>query len=165
MIASVWVGSCYLMFLTAPLIFVSLNKAHLYVHMHNPIDCYPQNPSKWFVPQHGDFPNRSSKEYLTDDLSRNPSKPSHRIKRVLKVNSKEILGRFERERERIKKYAYEQQKRHPRSIVDGNELLLFYGTTISCRSKNSKRDSELCRDPACFCRIIQSNFDTKYTKN
>jgi len=53
------------------------------------------------------------------------------IKRVLKVNSKEILERFERNRGRLKKHAYEQHKRHPRSIVGGNELLLFYGTAIS----------------------------------
>jgi hypothetical protein len=76
------------------------------------------------------------------------------IKRVLKVNSKEILERFERNRGRLKKHAYEQHKRHPRSIVDGNELLLFYGTAISCRTTMPVA-GKIPRDPA--CRYLQNN--------
>ena len=55
-----------------------------------------------------------------------PSKPPRKIKRVLKVkNSIEVLERFEDYREKVMKKAYEQHKRHQRSMVDGNELLLF----------------------------------------
>jgi hypothetical protein len=98
--------------------------------------------------------------------SRNPSKPSTKIKTVLKVkNSAEVVERFEKYREKVKKKAYEQYKRHPRSTVDGNELLRFYGTTIVCCSEKSKQVSELCKDPSCgACRIIQSKFNTDYTR-
>lgn len=96
----------------------------------------------------------------------NPSKPSRKIKTVLKVkNSAENVERFEKYREKVKKKAYEHYKRHPRSTVDGNEVLRFYGTTMVCCSEKSNRVSELCKDPTCgVCRIIQSNFDTYYTR-
>ncbi|XP_050246628.1 uncharacterized protein LOC126694415 [Quercus robur] len=111
-------------------------------------------------------PSRNIVEMIFQRASMNPTKPSTKIKTVLKVkNSAEIVERFEKYRERVKKKAYEQYKRHPRSTVDGNELLRFYGTTIVCYSEKSKRVSELCRDPSCgACRIIQSKFDTDYTR-
>lgn len=93
------------------------------------------------------------------------SKPSRKIKRVLKVkNSVEILERFEKYREKVKNRAYEQCKTNPRNSVDGNELLRFYGTVMTC-SEWSAQVSELCKDPFCrLCRIIQSNFDTEHLK-
>jgi hypothetical protein len=111
-------------------------------------------------------PSRNIVEMIFQRASMNPSKPLRKIKTVLKVkNSAENVERFEKYREKVKKKAYEQYKRHPRSTVDGNELLRFYGTTIVCRSGKSNRISELCKDPTCgVCRIIQSNFDTYYTR-
>lgn len=98
-----------------------------------------------------------------------PSKPPWKIKRVLRVkNSIEVLQRFEDYREKVMKKAYEQHKRHPRSTVDGNELLLFYGTTMACccSCKKLKQVSELCKDPSCrTCRIIHSRFEMEFTRN
>ncbi|KAG8658305.1 uncharacterized protein LOC122723346 [Manihot esculenta] len=111
-------------------------------------------------------PARNITEMIFQRASTYPSKPSRKIQKVLRVkNSIEILERFEKYREKVKESAYKQQKTHPRSIVDGNELLRFYGTTMSCCSEKSMRVSELCKDPTCrVCRMIQSNFDTEYTK-
>ncbi|XP_031253308.1 uncharacterized protein LOC116111258 [Pistacia vera] len=111
------------------------------------------------------------------DLSRNiietiflkalmdPSKPLRKIETVLKVKHRvETLERFEKYREKVKKKAYVQYTGHPRSTVDGNELLRFYGTVITC-SERLTRVSDLCKDPFCrVCRIIQYNFDTEYLK-
>ncbi|CAI9756825.1 unnamed protein product [Fraxinus pennsylvanica] len=67
--------------------------------------------------------------------------------------------------ERLKKKSYEQYKRHTRTIMDGKELLLFYGTTMSCYGSNIKQVSDLCRDPTCpVCILIQSGFNTSYNK-
>ena len=68
-----------------------------------------------------------------------PSKPPWKIKKVLRVkNSIEVLERFEEYREKVMKKAYKQHKRYPRSMIDGNELLLFYGTTMACCSRKLK---------------------------
>ncbi|KAK4398601.1 hypothetical protein Sango_1335600 [Sesamum angolense] len=93
--------------------------------------------------------------------SANPTKCSRKIKRVLKVkNSPDIIEEFEKYRETVKSTSYEH---HPRSMVDGNEILQFYGTTISCCGRKTQLVSELCRDPTCrVCRIIQSGFNTYY---
>ncbi|KAJ9182570.1 hypothetical protein P3X46_006551 [Hevea brasiliensis] len=111
-------------------------------------------------------PARNITEMIFHRASASPSKPSRKIRRVFRVkNSIEILERFEKYREKVKETAYKQQKTHPRSTVDGNELLRFYGTTMSCYSEKSIRVSELCKDPTCrVCRMIQCNFDTEYTR-
>ncbi|KAM7251357.1 hypothetical protein ACFE04_023240 [Oxalis oulophora] len=111
-------------------------------------------------------PSRNIVEMIFHRASENPSNPSRKIKKILKVkNSIEILERFEKYRDEVKKKAYEQCKTHPRSMVDGNEVLRFYGTTMTCCSLKSKQISELCKDPFCrVCRLIQSNFNTEYTK-
>ncbi|KAK0600780.1 hypothetical protein LWI29_018345 [Acer saccharum] len=109
-------------------------------------------------------PSRNIIETIFQKALINPLKPSRKIKRVLKVkNSVEILERFEKYREKVKKKAYEDYyKRHPRSSVDGNEVLRFYGTVMTC-GERSTQVSELCKDPFCrVCRIIQSNFNTKH---
>lgn len=112
--------------------------------------------------------SRNIIETIFKKALKDPSKPSRKIKRVLKVkNSVETLERFEKYREKVKKKAYdecEQCKRHPRSSVDGNELLRFYGTVMTCGERPAQV-SELCRDPFCrVCRTIQSNFDTQHLR-
>ncbi|KAI3456839.1 hypothetical protein Pfo_013502 [Paulownia fortunei] len=111
-------------------------------------------------------PSRNVVEMIFRASSANPTKCSRKIKRVLKVkNSLEILAKFEKYRETVMVSSYEQHKRHPRSIVDGNEVLQFYGTTMSCCGRKTVQVSELCRDPTCrVCRIIQSGFSTSYNK-
>ncbi|MBA0783531.1 hypothetical protein Gotri_001230 [Gossypium trilobum] len=112
-------------------------------------------------------PSRNIIELIFQRASMDPSKskPSWKIKRVLKVkNSIEVLKRFEDYREKVIKKANQQHERHPRSTIDGNELLLFYGTTMACCRK-PKPVPELCKDPSCrACRIIHSRFDMEFTR-
>ncbi|KAJ7963688.1 C2H2-like zinc finger protein [Quillaja saponaria] len=111
-------------------------------------------------------PSRNIVEMIFWKAWMNTSKPKRKIKTVYRVsNSIEVLERFEKYRENVKKKAYGHYAMHPRSTVDGNELLRFYGTTMSCCQGKSKKVSELCKDPSCqVCRIIQSNFETESTK-
>ncbi|CAN1243134.1 hypothetical protein LINPERPRIM_LOCUS5565 [Linum perenne] len=85
-----------------------------------------------------------------------------RIERVLKVhNMQKTLARFEEYREMVKMRASKLQKKHPRCIADGNELLRFYGTTVAC-SLGLNGSSSLCiSDKCCVCRIIRNGFSAK----
>ncbi|KAM7252552.1 hypothetical protein ACFE04_024435 [Oxalis oulophora] len=144
--------------------YTNENKKHVYQLGNGPIfrrSYYPQYLE--LVP--GD-PSRNIIEMIFHRGTENPSNTSKKIKKILKVKSSvEILERFEKYRDGVKKKAYEQHKSHPRSMVDGNELMRFYGTTMACCGLKSKRISELCKDPFCrVCRLIQSNFNTEYTK-
>lgn len=85
-----------------------------------------------------------------------------RIERVLKVhNTQKTLSRFEEYRETVKIKASKLPKKHPRCLADGNELLRFYGTSVSC-SLGMNGISSLCvSDRCCVCRIIRNGFSTK----
>ncbi|KAK1303409.1 hypothetical protein QJS10_CPB11g01143 [Acorus calamus] len=85
-----------------------------------------------------------------------------RIERVLKVhNMQKTLARFEEYREMVKTKASKLPKKHPRCLADGNELLRFYGTTVSC-SLGMNGCSNLCTSDKCsVCRIIRHGFSTK----
>ncbi|WJX44751.1 hypothetical protein P8452_31695 [Trifolium repens] len=85
-----------------------------------------------------------------------------RIERVLKVhNMQKTLARFEEYREMVKIKASKLQKKHPRCLADGNELLRFYGTTVAC-SLGLNGSSSLClSEKCCVCRIIRSGFSAK----
>ncbi|XP_047336172.1 uncharacterized protein LOC124939775 [Impatiens glandulifera] len=87
---------------------------------------------------------------------------SIRIERVLKVhNMQRTLARFEEHRETVKIKASKLPKKHPRCIADGNELLRFYGTTLTC-SLGINGSSSLCSsDKCCVCRIVRNGFSTK----
>ncbi|KAF3789603.1 hypothetical protein EJ110_NYTH11669 [Nymphaea thermarum] len=88
--------------------------------------------------------------------------PCGRIERVLKVhNMQRTLARFEEYRESVKMKASKLPKKHPRCLADGNELLRFYGTTLSC-SLGMNGSSSLCASENCsVCRIIRHGFSTK----
>ncbi|OIW16389.1 hypothetical protein TanjilG_19105 [Lupinus angustifolius] len=111
-------------------------------------------------------PSRKIVEMIFHKAWMNTSKPPKKVRTVLRVNySAEVLERFENYREKVKTNACQQYPRHPRSTVDGNELLRFYGTTIRCfRGKNSaKKVYDFCKDPSCcLCQIIQFNFNVEY---
>lgn len=110
-------------------------------------------------------PSRKIIEIIFKKASMDPARPaSSRIKSVLRVkNSIQTHKRFEKHREKVKTMAYEGYRKHPRSMVDGNELLKFYGTTMACRSQRSKRVSELCKNPTCrVCRTLQSHFGIEH---
>lgn len=127
----------------------------------------PIHPKTQFCELNVGDPSRNIIELIFQSASMDPSKskPSWKIKRVLKVkNSIEVLKRFEDYREKVIKKANQQHERHPRSTIDGNELLLFYGTTMACCRK-PKPVPELCKDPSCrACRIIHSRFDMEFTR-
>lgn len=89
-----------------------------------------------------------------------------KIRKVFRVkNSPEVIEKFEKYRDLMKQKALETgNKQQPRSLVDGNELLCFYVTTMTCHSRQSKLFSGLCECSDCnLCRIICSSFDIKYT--
>ncbi|XP_010520878.1 PREDICTED: uncharacterized protein LOC104799892 [Tarenaya hassleriana] len=89
-----------------------------------------------------------------------------RIDRVLKVhNMQKTLARFEEYRETVKIRASKLPKKHPRCLADGNELLRFHGTTISC-SLGLNGSTSLCMsETCCVCRIIRKGFSTKREMN
>nr|GMC70054.1 Nucleic acid binding protein, putative [Ipomoea batatas] len=110
-------------------------------------------------------PSRNIIEMIFRAASKNPSKHPWLIKRVIKVkNTIDVLDRFEKYREAVKSRSCEMCKSHPRSMVDGNELMQFYGTTMTCCNNNKRtKISDLCKDPNCrVCRLIQSGFNTSY---
>ena len=57
--------------------------------------------------------------------------PGARIERILKVhNMQKTLARFEEYMEIVKLQASKLQKKHPRCLADGNELLCFHDAAI-----------------------------------
>ncbi|KAG8385685.1 hypothetical protein BUALT_Bualt03G0070800 [Buddleja alternifolia] len=84
------------------------------------------------------------------------------IERILKVhNMQKTLAQFEEYREIVKIKASKLNKKHPRCLADGNELLRFHGTTIEC-SLGIKGSSNLCTSDKCrVCRILRHGFSTK----
>ncbi|KAK7276916.1 hypothetical protein RIF29_18065 [Crotalaria pallida] len=112
-------------------------------------------------------PSRKIVELIFQKAWVNTSKPLRKVRTVLRVSySEEVFERFEMYREKVKKNASQQYPRHPRSSVDGNELLRFYGTTMRCFQGNSaKKVYDFCKDPSCcLCQIIQFNFNTEYAE-
>ncbi|KAK4787021.1 hypothetical protein SAY86_010854 [Trapa natans] len=85
-----------------------------------------------------------------------------RIDRVLKVhNMQKTLARFEEYRETVKIKASKLPKKHPRCLADGNELLRFYGTTLSCTLGLNGSSSLCASDKCCVCRIVRYGFSAK----
>lgn len=89
-----------------------------------------------------------------------------RIDRILKVhNMQKTLARFEEYRDTVKIRASKLQKKHPRCIADGNELLRFHGTTVAC-SLGINGSTSLCSsEKCCVCRIIRNGFSAKREMN
>ncbi|KAJ0246191.1 hypothetical protein HA466_0177520 [Hirschfeldia incana] len=89
-----------------------------------------------------------------------------RIDRVLKVhNMQKTLARFEEYRETVKIRASKLQKKHPRCLADGNELLRFHGTTVACGLGINGSTSLCTAEKCCVCRIIRNGFSAKREKN
>ncbi|XP_062023049.1 uncharacterized protein LOC133739316 [Rosa rugosa] len=89
--------------------------------------------------------------------------PICKIDRILKVhNTQKTISKFEEYRDSIKAKATKLQlpnKKHPRCIADGNELLRFHCTTFDC-SLGLNGSSNLCNSiPSCnVCSIIKNGF-------
>ncbi|XP_057512486.1 uncharacterized protein LOC130794570 [Actinidia eriantha] len=84
------------------------------------------------------------------------------IERILKVhNMQKTIARFEEYREMVKIKASKLQKKHPRCLADGNELLRFYSTTVEC-PLGTNGSSSLCLSDRCnVCRILRHGFSVK----
>ncbi|KAI4299242.1 hypothetical protein L6164_032719 [Bauhinia variegata] len=84
------------------------------------------------------------------------------IESVLKVqNMPKAIASFEEYRDMVKTNAGKLQKKHPRCLADGNELLRFHGTTVAC-SMGRNGSSSLCTLDHCgLCQILRHGFSTK----
>ncbi|KAL5987966.1 hypothetical protein ACLOJK_035728 [Asimina triloba] len=123
-------------------------------------------PMAWIDLSNGDASRNIIEMIFQTSSSASGDNRPRKINRVLKVkHSLETLKRFESYRESVKKRARGQRLMHPRSIVDGNELLLFCTTTMSCCPKRkSTKVSDLCSGSSCkVCRIIRSGFEIMNT--
>ncbi|XP_039026844.1 uncharacterized protein LOC120160505 [Hibiscus syriacus] len=89
--------------------------------------------------------------------------PICKIERILKVhNTKHTIQRFEDCRDAMKTRALNSTRKNPRCAADGNELLRFHCTTLSC-SLGERGSSSLCGSiPGCgVCTIIRQGFQNK----
>ncbi|CAN8326088.1 unnamed protein product [Cochlearia groenlandica] len=87
---------------------------------------------------------------------------NQRIERILKVhNLQKTLARFEGYRDNVKTRASKLQKKHPRCIADGNELLRFHGTTVACRLGLNGTTSVCSTEKCAVCRILRNGFSAK----
>nr|QFU85221.1 C2H2-3 [Diospyros kaki] len=84
------------------------------------------------------------------------------IERILKVhNMQKTIAQFEEYREIVKIKASKPQKKHPRCLADGNELMRFHGTTVEC-PLGINGSSSLCTSDRCnVCRILRHGFPSK----
>ncbi|KAI3745446.1 hypothetical protein L1987_58558 [Smallanthus sonchifolius] len=84
------------------------------------------------------------------------------IERILKVhNMQRTLSEFEEHRETVKVKASKLQKKHPRCLADGNELLRFHGTLVEC-NLGLNGSSSLCLSNNCnVCQILRHGFSIK----
>lgn len=88
------------------------------------------------------------------------------IERILKVhNMQRTLSEFEEHRETVKVRASKLQKKHPRCLADGNELLRFHGTLVEC-NLGLNGSSSLCQSTNCnVCQILRRGFSVKKNGN
>nr|XP_016440711.1 PREDICTED: uncharacterized protein LOC107766445 [Nicotiana tabacum] len=91
--------------------------------------------------------------------------PICKIERILKVhNTKRTIQRFEDCRDAVKIHAVATGKKNPRCAADGNELLRFYCTSLTC-SLGARGSSSLCGSlPSCgVCSLIRHGFQGSKT--
>ncbi|GJN39143.1 hypothetical protein PR202_gb28242 [Eleusine coracana subsp. coracana] len=90
-----------------------------------------------------------------------PEAALDRVERIVKIHSLERrVARYEEFRSAVMARAAQLQKKHPRCIADGNELLHFHATTVSC----SLGAGGLCTSGRCdVCRIIRHGFSVVTT--
>lgn len=91
--------------------------------------------------------------------------PICKIERILKVhNTKRTIQRFEDCRDAVKIHAVATGKKNPRCAADGNELLRFYCTSLTC-SLGTRGSFSLCSSvPGCgVCTTIRHGFQGNKT--
>ncbi|OAP17180.1 hypothetical protein AXX17_AT1G70160 [Arabidopsis thaliana] len=89
--------------------------------------------------------------------------PICQIERILKVhNTQRTIQRFEDCRDAVKARALQATRKDARCAADGNELLRFHCTTLTC-SLGARGSSSLCSNlPVCgVCTVIRHGFQGK----
>ncbi|OVA04904.1 zinc finger protein [Macleaya cordata] len=89
--------------------------------------------------------------------------PICKIERILKVhNTQRTIQRFEDCRDAVKVRATNNTRKNPRCAADGNELLRFHCTSLTC-ALGARGSSNLCGSvPGCgVCTIIRHGFPGK----
>jgi hypothetical protein len=87
------------------------------------------------------------------------SKAILQIEYILKVqNMQETYASFEEFREFTKINAEKLQIKHPRCLVDGNEMLRFHGTTIACSLGINGSSNPCTLDQCGLCQILRLGF-------
>ncbi|XP_023643874.1 uncharacterized protein LOC17896398 [Capsella rubella] len=89
--------------------------------------------------------------------------PICQIERILKVhNTQRTIQRFEDCRDAVKARALQTTRKDARCAADGNELLRFHCTTLTC-SLGARGSSSLCSNlPGCgVCTVIRHGFQGK----
>lgn len=92
--------------------------------------------------------------------------PIFKIERILKVhNTQRTIQRFEDCRDAVKTRALNSTRKNPRCAADGNELLRFHCTTLTC-ALGARGGSSLCGSvPGCgVCTIIRHGFQGNVNK-
>lgn len=112
-------------------------------------------------------PSRNVIEKIFGAALISSTKEISKINRVLKVRNSHKVVEFEKYRNMVKQKAKESEQKHPiRTLVDGNELLCFYVTTMTCYNRKLKwAYSRPCEDSNCnLCRTIGFSFEADYEK-
>ncbi|XP_050227631.1 uncharacterized protein LOC126677183 [Mercurialis annua] len=80
------------------------------------------------------------------------------IEKIFKIHNMQTkIAQFEEYRELVKRKASNLATRHSRCLADGNELLRFHGTTVSCCL--GMNGSSCCTLETCgVCRILRHGF-------
>ncbi|XP_061370106.1 uncharacterized protein LOC133312845 [Gastrolobium bilobum] len=100
-------------------------------------------------------------ETICGTSSVNPENMLGQIGCILKVQSMtKTLACFEEYREMVKIKADKLQKKHPRCLADGNELLRFHGTTVACPLGTNSSYSLCTLDYCGICQILRHGFST-----
>ncbi|KAE9591808.1 hypothetical protein Lal_00038949 [Lupinus albus] len=103
--------------------------------------------------------SRQIVETICGKNSANSENMSGEIGCILKVQNKaKTLECFEEYREMVKNMAEKLQKKHPRCVADGNELLRFHGTTIACSLGRNSSYSLCTLDYCGICQILRQGF-------
>ncbi|KAL2319067.1 hypothetical protein Fmac_032943 [Flemingia macrophylla] len=86
--------------------------------------------------------------------------PICKIERILKVhNTHRTIQRFEECRDTVKNRVLSSSKKNPRCAADGNELLRFHCTTLTCALGACESSSLCAAEPGCgVCTIIRHGF-------
>ncbi|KAK7359489.1 hypothetical protein VNO77_01449 [Canavalia gladiata] len=102
-------------------------------------------------------------EHICQDDQIDSKSKATQIECVLKFqNKEETFASFGECKEMVSINAEKLQSEHPRCLVDGNEMLRFYGATVAC-SLGVNGSSTLCTLDQCgLCQILRHGFSANH---